>query len=161
MFSHLDLTHQSKNQFNLTGGGGGGGGGAVDVIIGLHLAPVEAPVAVAGGAYERLGGALRPQRHELAAPVHGVPADGGRVVALALPVVHHLCLLPLRRGVRHGWILLRTHSCRGDDGSSSTRKGKIELRWKRRSVLLSRLWEGGTNFIRGGAPLSGCSKITG
>jgi hypothetical protein len=85
--------------FNSTRGGGGGA-----VPVGLHLAPVEAPVAVAGGAYERLGRDLRPQRHELAAPVHGVPADVGRVVALALHVLHHhLSLLPPRR---HGRILL-------------------------------------------------------
>jgi hypothetical protein len=90
-----------SSSLNSTGGGGGGA-----VAVGLHLAPVEAPVAVAGGAYERLGRALRPQRHELAASVHGVPADVGRVVALALHVLHHLRLLPLRR---HGRILLRTH----------------------------------------------------
>ena len=101
-------THdRSISRFN----SGGGGGGAVQV--GLHLAPVEAAVAPAGGAHERRGRALRAGRHELPAPVHGVPADGRRVVALALPVVHHLIirLLPRRRAVRrHGTpILLRTH----------------------------------------------------
>ncbi|KAG0519864.1 hypothetical protein BDA96_08G023200 [Sorghum bicolor] len=91
---------------------GGGGGGAVAVVGGLHLAPVEAAVAPAGGAHERRRRALRARRHELAAPVHGVPADGRRVVPLALPVVHHLrrLLAPRRRPVRHGPpILLRPH----------------------------------------------------
>ena len=92
--------------------GGGGGGGAVAVVAGLHLAPVEAAVAPAGRARQRRRRAHRARRHELPAPVHGVPADGRRVVALALPVVHHLrgLLAPRRRAVRHGpTILLRPH----------------------------------------------------
>jgi hypothetical protein len=88
----------------------GGGGGAVAVGGGLlHLAPVEAAVAPAGGARERRRRAVRARRHELAAPVHGVPAQGRRVVALALAVPHHLLraphlllllLAPRRRAVR-------------------------------------------------------------
>jgi len=110
---HLQLARSrtcTANQIDRDYSAGGGGGA---VHVGLHLAPVEAAVAPAGGAHERRGRALRARRHELPAPVHGVPADGRRVVALALPVlhVHHLRLLPRRRAVRHGTppILLRTH----------------------------------------------------
>lgn len=73
----------------------GGVGGAV-AVDGLHLALVEAAVAAARRAEERLGARGR-RRHELAAAVHGVPADAGGVVALALLVVHHLAVLPLGR----------------------------------------------------------------
>jgi hypothetical protein len=97
--------------------GAGGGGGAVAAVGGgllLHLAPVEAAVAPAGGARERRRRAVRARRHELAAPVHRVPAQGRRVVALALAVPHHLraplllLLAPRRRAVRPP-ALLRPH----------------------------------------------------
>nr|ACR36275.1 unknown [Zea mays] len=105
----------------ITSSSPGGGGGAVAAVGGRlrrrrHLAPVEAAVAPAGGARERHRRAVRAGRHELAAPVHGVPADGRRVVALALAVPHHLLrgglLAPRRRAaVRRGRppVLLRPH----------------------------------------------------
>ena len=111
--SHDDTHLLAAADGSSTGGGGGGGGGAVAVVAGLHLAPVEAAVAPAGRARQRRRRALRARRHELPAPVHGVPADGRRVVALALPVVHHLRLLApcRRRAIRHGRrpVLLRPH----------------------------------------------------
>ena len=111
--SHDDTHLLAADDGSSTGGGGGGGGGAVAVVAGLHLAPVEAAVAPAGRARQRRRCAHRARRHELPAPVHGVPADGRRVVALALPVVHHLRLLAprRRRAVRHGRrpVLLRPH----------------------------------------------------
>ena len=111
--SHDDTHLLAADDGSSTGGGGGGGGGAVAVVAGLHLAPVEAAVAPAGRARQRRRRAHRARRHELPAPVHGVPADGRSVVALALPVVHHLRLLAPRRwrAVRHGRrpVLLRPH----------------------------------------------------
>uniref|UniRef100_A0A0A9EM65 Uncharacterized protein n=1 Tax=Arundo donax TaxID=35708 RepID=A0A0A9EM65_ARUDO len=61
--------------------------GDVEVVV-VDLLAVEVAVAAAGGALERLQRALLAARHELAAPVGGVAADGRRMVLEALPVLH-------------------------------------------------------------------------
>lgn len=117
IYSH-DEAESNPRRSPAAGAGGGVGGAVAFGRGGLHLSPVEAPVAAAGGAEERGGGALGARRHELAAAVDGVAADAGGVVALALPVPHHLVvLLPPRRRRRR-------------------RRAAVRVRLGRRPVLL-------------------------
>ena len=78
------------------GDGGGGGGhsgglGRAGAGGGVGLLAVEVAVAAAGGAAERVDGALLARGHELAAAVHGMPTDADRVVLEALPVPRATC----------------------------------------------------------------------
>jgi hypothetical protein len=79
---------------------------AVAGNLALDLAPVEVAVARARRAHQR---PVVVARHELAAPVDGVPANAGRVVLLALAVAHRALAGALHLHRPSSGSILRAH----------------------------------------------------